>query len=78
MVLRAVHGMTARGMLPSKEPKVWAMRSATALMTGICRGSYTAEFDYDVVGTLAVTRYNEEQKDGCMQPPIQNINGISI
>ena len=41
-------------------------------------GSYTAEFDYDVVGTLAAARYNEEQKGGCMQPPTQNINGISI
>ena len=22
--------------------------------------------------------FNREQKEGCMQPPIQNINGISI
>ncbi len=22
--------------------------------------------------------FSREQKDGCMQPPIQNINGISI
>ncbi len=40
-------------------------------------GSYTAEFDYDVVGTLAAARYNEEPKDGCMQPPIQNILSCS-